>query len=172
MKLYELQDNLVAIDNILENNTNPETQEILESARADLLKEIDGKVENILAFMSDCKGRVEQLRAEEERIAKKRKSLENKVEYLKNMVYWFMKSNNQQKAEFGTWNCTVAKTAGKVVFDVAVDDFPLWLKQIEYSVNKTAVKERMVDGVLCVTNDEGDRIQLAHMEEGESLRIK
>ena len=57
-KLYELEEQLVRIDEILENNTNPETQEILESAKDELLQEINGKVENILNFIADCKGKV------------------------------------------------------------------------------------------------------------------
>ena len=172
MKLYDLQDQLVQIDNILEANTNEETQEILESARDEVLKAIDGKVENILEFMSDCKAKVEYLKNEEARIAKKRKTLENKVEYFKNMLMWFMKTNGQDKAEFGTWNVSVAKTPAKVVLDVEEDDLPAWFKKVSYTVDKTAIKEQMVNDKCFIQGIDGMPIQVAHIETGETVRIK
>lgn len=169
-KLYELQDQLVAIDNILESNTNPDTQDILESAREELLQAIDGKVENILNFMSDCKAKAEQLKAEEERLCKKRKALENKSEYLKNMIYWLMKSNNQQKAEYGTYSCTIARTTPKVIID---DEnlLPAQFIKTTISVDKVALKSAMTDGKYVVSFD-GVETQVAHTEENDCLRIK
>lgn len=170
MKLYELQDQLVAIDNILETNTDPESQEILESARNEIITAIDGKVENILNFMSDCKAKADQLKQEELRLATKRKALENKAEYLKNMIYYLMKINNLQKAEYGNWNCCIAKTAPKVIIDdeyLVPDQF---VKHI-YNIDKVALKNAMKDGKFVAIID-GKEIQVAHTEEGESLRIR
>ena len=172
MKLYELQEQLVAIDNILEQNTDEESKEILESAKDEIMQAIDGKVENILEFISDCKNRVAQLKEEEERLSRKRRTLENKTEYLKNMLVWFMKSNNKTKDSFGTWDITIAKTAGKVVFDLPEEDIPLTYKKVSYSVDKTLLKQNMVDGELVVALDDGTQVKVAHLEEGESLRIK
>lgn len=171
-RLYDLQDQLVQIDNILEENTNEETQEILESAREEVLKAIDGKIENILEFASDCKAKIEQLKKEEDRIAKKRKTLENKVEYFKNMLIWFMKTNGQDKAEFGTWNVSLSKTPEKVVLDVADDDLPAWLKRVTYTVDKTAIKQQMINGKCFVQGIDGMPIQVAHTETSETIRVK
>lgn len=171
-RLYDLQDQLMQIDNILADNTNEETQEILESAREEVLKAIDGKVENILEFMSDCKAKIEQLKNEENRIAKKRKTLENKAEYLKDMLMWFMKTNNQTKAEFGTWNVSVAKTPEKVVLDVSEEDLPDWFKRLTYTVDKVAIKDKMVNGKCCISGIDGMPIQIAHTESGETIRVK
>lgn len=171
-RLYDLQDQLVQIDNVLANNTNPETEEILESAKDELLKTIDGKIENILDYISDCKAKQEQLKAEEERLAKKRKTLENKTEYLKGMLMWFMKTNNQTKAEFGTWDVTVAKTAGKVVLDINEESLPSWCKKVTYTADKTVLKAQMIDGKAFIEGEDGQPLMIAHIEEGESLRIK
>lgn len=169
-KLYELQDQLVAIDNILETNTDPESQEILESARNEIIVAIDGKVENILNFMSDCKAKADQLKQEELRLATKRKALENKAEYLKNMIYYLMKTSNLQKAEYGTFSCTIARTAPKII----VDD-EQWLPQCciktVTTVDKTALKSYLLDGKYTTTVD-GQEILVAHTEEGECLRIR
>ena len=171
-RLYDLQDQLMQIDNILADNTNEETQEILESARDEVLKAIDGKIENILEFMSDCKAKVEQLKSEEIRIAKKRKTLENKAEYLKGMLMWFMKTNNQTKAEFGTWNVSVAKTPDKVVLDIDEASLPSWCKKITYTADKTVLKNQMIDGKAFIEGEDGKPLMIAHIESGETIRIK
>lgn len=170
MHLYELQTQLVSIDNILENNTDPETQQILESAKDEVLQAIDGKVENILNFISDCKGKAEQLKQEEDRLYKKRKSLENKTEYLKNLIYYVMKSNNLQKATYGTYDCTIAKSTPKIVIDDESLIPEQFIKTV-VSIDKMALKKEMKDGAYFITID-GKDIILAHEESTESLRIK
>lgn len=170
MKLYELQENLMNIDNIIETNTDPETMEILESARQQVLAEIDGKMENICEYLAELKNKIEYYKSEEKRIASKRKTLENRSEWLKNLMFGQMKATNQTKAEYGTYTLSIAKTPDKVI----VDD-EMWLPDtmctITRTPNKTAIKEAMVDGKLIVTVD-GHETQLAHTESGETIRIK
>lgn len=167
MHLYELQEQLVNIDNILENNTDPESQEILESAKEELLKQIDGKVENILDYISDCKAKADQLRLEVVRLTIKRTSLDKKVDYLKNLLIGYMKINNKKKESFGNWDITLAKTPDKVVLDACDDDFLPKYKRISWDIDKTLLKQDMVDGKLII-----DGKQLAHIENGETIRIK
>lgn len=166
-KLYELQDQLVAIDEILAKNTDEETQEILESAKDEIITAIDGKIENILNYIADCKAKADQLRVETVRLVAKRTSLDKKADYLKNMLMWYMKSIDKKKESFGNWDITIAKTAGKVVLDACDDDFPEKYKKYSWDIDKTALKNEMVDGQLII-----DGKKLAHIEQSDSLRIK
>ena len=172
-RLYELQDQLVQIDAILEQNTNEETQEILESAKDEVLQQIDGKIENILDYINDCKSRCDQLKENEQRLATKRKVLENKAEYLRNMLMWYMKTNNKTKESFGNWDIIIAKTAGKVVIDNEKLVPLSYLKQT-YTIDKDLLKTHMkeTDGRAVVFDEQGNPIVFAHIEKGESLRIK
>lgn len=170
-RLYELQDQLVAIDNILAENTDPDTNEILSTAKDEILNQIDGKVENILNYIADCKAKSDQLREEAARLSYKRGVLDKKAEYLRNMLLWFMKTNDKKKDSFGNWDVTVAKTAGRVVLDATDDKYPDQFKKLSWDIDKTALKEAMVDGKVTITKN-GQEIVLAHLEEGESLRIK
>ncbi|MBQ2397618.1 MAG: siphovirus Gp157 family protein [Bacteroidales bacterium] len=172
MKLYELQDQLVQIDAILEQNTNEETQEILESAKDEVLQQIDGKIENILDYINDCKSRCDQLKENEQRLAAKRKILENKAEYLRNMLMWYMETNNKTKESFGNWDITVAKTAGKVVLDINEESLPSWCKKQTWSVDKTVLKAQMIEGKAYIEGEDGNPLLIAHLEEGKSIRIK
>jgi hypothetical protein len=166
-KLYELQEQLVAIDNVLDAATDSETQEILESAKEELLKTIDGKIESILDYIADCKAKAEQLKVETVRLLTKKTSLEKKVDYLKNMLMGYMKANDKKKESFGTWDITVAKTPEKVVLDACDDDFPEEYKRFSWDIDKTAIKNHIVDGKLVINGK-----MLAHTESGETIRIK
>lgn len=170
--LYELQDQLVQIDNVLANNTNPETEEILESAKDELLKTIDGKIENILDYISDCKAKSEQLKVETVRLLAKKTSLEKKADYLKSILIWYMKTNDKTKESFGTWDIAIAKTAGKVVLDIDEASLPTWCKKVTYTADKTVLKAQMIDGKAFIEGEDGKPLMIAHIEEGESLRIK
>ena len=65
MRLYEIQEQLAQIDAILENNTDAETQEILESAKQEVLAAAGEKIESILDFVADLKARAAFLKDEE-----------------------------------------------------------------------------------------------------------
>jgi len=170
--LYELNDQLMAIDNILDGNTDSETNEILESAREEILKAIDDKCENILEYQSDLKAKIEQLEQEEKRIHAKKKVLENRVKYLQQMLIWYMKSHDKTKMSCGTYDLTLGKGSGKVVMDIDEEKVPVYLKYVKYTLNKTAIKDAMVNGVCLVADEEGNPLQIAHMETSETLRIK
>ena len=169
--LYELTDQLKAIDDILDNSTDAETSEILESAKEEILAAIDNKCEHILAYQSDLKAKIEQLKQEELRIHAKKKVLENRVEYLRQMLIWYMKTNNKTKMSCGTYDLTLGESAGKVVLDVPEEQIPAYLKRVTYTVDKTALKNTMINDCLYVA-DGDDLVLLAHLEPTPILRIK
>ena len=172
--LWDMNQQMMAIDSLLSENTDPETQEILESAKDQLCQDIEGKMENILGYIAECKSRVEYYKTEEERIASKRKGIENRIDWLKGLVYGQMKLTNRQKAEYGTYNVSVVKTPDKVVLtDDAAELLPDDLCRITRLPNKTAIKEKMgEDGVYKVSID-GRDIVLATIESGnETIRIR
>lgn len=167
MKLYELQDILVNIDNVIATSTDEETGVIMEEAKQKVLDEVAGKMENICEYIADCKGKIDQLKAEQERIYNKRKTLENRVEWLKNCLLMSqMKFEQKTKAEYGTWTISVAKTPEKVVVaneDLIPDDLCTFKREI----NKTAIKGAMTDGRLVI-----DGMTVANLQSGETIRIK
>lgn len=170
--LYELNEQLRAIDTLLAENEDSETLEILESAKEELNKDIDNKIETICQYMTDCDGKVESLKGEIARLQKKVKSLSNKKEFLKTVVQNHLIENNIQKADYGTYTLSLAKTAGKVILtDDAEKLLPDNLCTITRTPNKTAIKEQMVDGKYTI-NIDGNEVELAKLEIGTSLRIK
>lgn len=171
MNLYEMDEQLKAIDCVLAENEDPETQEILESAKDALLKDIDAKMESILQYKADCDGKVMQLKAEIDRLQKKVKSLNKKSDFLKNLCYTHLIDAGKQKAEYGTWTLSIAKKPASVQLTEDADALlPDCYCTITRTPNKTAIKNAMTDGELFV--QVGDKkITLATLEQGTTIRI-
>ena len=174
MRLYEMTEQLLVIDSILSDSIDGETNEILESAREQLMSDINIKMENILEYIANCKSRVDYLKSEEARIANKRKSIEKRIDWLKGMVMGQMKASGLQKEEYGTYTVSIAKTPAKVVLTEDGEQFlPDEYCTLTRTPNKTIIKEAMGgDKELRIAFD-GRELVLARLDEsGESLRIK
>ena len=131
-------------------------------------------MENILAYISECKARVDYLKKEEDRIAVKRRGIEKRIDWLRDMVFGQMKSTNRQKAEYGTWNVTVCKMPDKIVLtDEAEQWLPDNLCKITRIPSKSAIKEAMGDSKELKVVVDGREIVVANIESGnETVRIK
>ena len=172
--LFELNEQMLALDKILSENTDPETNEILESAKEQLGKDIEDKMENILGYMAECKARVEYLKGEENRIADKRKGIEKRIDWLKGMVFGQMKLNNRQKAEYGSWNVSIAKCPDSIVLtDEAEQWLPDSLCRISRLPDKKAIKDAMAGSTELKISVDGREIVVANLETGkETVRIR
>lgn len=174
MKLYEMDEQLVAIDNLLSESTDAETNEILESAKEQLLVDIDNKLESILHYVSRCNSMAGYYRDEVARLDAKRKTLEKRSEYLKGMVLNHLIGRGVKTAEFGNFNVSVAKKPARVVM---TDDWEQWLPDEYCSVsrvpNKTAIKTAMQGEKQLTIDVDGRQIVVAYLDDsGESLRIR
>lgn len=170
--LYDMDEQMKAIDAVLAANEDPETEEILENAKTALQQDIENKMESILKYKADCDGKIDTIKNEIARLQKKAASLAKKSEFLKNLCYEHMITTQRQKADYGTWTLTIAKTPAKVVLtDDAAALMPDQYMNIVKTPNKTAIKEAMTDGKLFV--EIGDKkITLATLETGTTIRIK
>lgn len=172
MTLYELDYNLRQIDSLLTASQNPETLEILDDAKKVLLHDIEEKAVDILTYLGDCKARAKHLKDEAARIDKKAKALERRAEFLKGLIKQHLQATNQDKATYGTYDVTLAKTPDRVVIDQGEEQWlPDDLCTVTRTPDKAAIKERMVDGKLTAVVD-GKEITLAHLESDETIRIK
>lgn len=171
--LWEMNQQMLAIDNLLNENTDPETLEILEGAKAQLSDDIESKMENILGYISECKSRVAYYKAEEMRLAAKRRALEKRIDWLRDMVFGQLKSTGRKKAEYGSWNVSIAKSPDRViVMDDALEYLPDDMCVISRAPNKTAIKDKISDDGSYSVEIDGKRVVLATLETGrEMLRI-
>lgn len=104
MKLYE-------IDQEIEKCFDDETGEVLDEKRLDALTmERDKKIENVVLYIKDLRADADALKKEEQTLAQRRKTAENKAESLKNWLFMALEGN-----KFKTPRCAVSYRHSRAV---------------------------------------------------------
>ena len=146
-----------------------ETGEILDIEKLDALQmEREAKLEGVALWVKDLKAEAEAVKAEADKLTARKKSLENKIDGLKQ---WLLYALNGEK--LNTPRCKVYQThSQKVVIDdeKALVDMLMtspfgekFLRVKEPEIDKNALKDSMKQGY---------EYEFAHLEETESVVIK
>ncbi len=106
MNLYELTGQYLELQAMIDEGVPFEQLE-------DSLKEIDADLEekagNILYLINNAQGDIEKIKAEESRLAEKRKGAEKTIERLKEYLVENMQAQNKKKIDNGVINCSIIK---------------------------------------------------------------
>ena len=162
--IYELTQDYLRL---LEMAEDPELDpEVIADTFEGIEGELEIKAENYAKVMKNLEGDIAALKAEEERLAKKRKAIENNIKRMKGTLQEAMELTGKTKFKTDLFSFGIQKNAPSVVIDAAdIRDIPEdYLKFKEPEVDKTAIKNAINAGV----NFEG----LAHLEVSQSLRIR
>lgn len=156
MQLYELAEmylNLKDMD-IEEGDLN--------SALENIDDEIETKAENIAKVLRDFDGDIEALKSEEERLAKKRKAIENRQKQLKEYLQNAMLVLGKRKFKTDLFSFNIQKNAPSLkILDES--KIPEDYYKIEKKLNKNDLKEAVKNGLF---EDAAELVQT------ESLRIR
>ena len=156
MQLYELTEmylNLKDMD-IEEGDLN--------SALENIDDEIETKADNIAKVLRDFDGDIEALKSEEERLAKKRKAIENRQKQLKEYLQNAMLVLDKRKFKTELFSFNIQRNAPslKILDESKIpDDY----YKIEKKLNKNDLKEAVKNGLF---EDAAELVQT------ESLRIR
>ena len=103
----------------------------------------DEKVENIACFIKNLTSDIAAFKAEEDQLAKRRKSTERKVEYLKRLLL-----DNMDGQKFSTTRCAVSFKRSIAVQVDDVEHIPAELLRVKTTIepNKTAIKDALKAG--------------------------
>ena len=160
---------LYEIDAAILAAVDQETGEILDVEKLDALQmEREAKLEGVALWVKDLKAEAEAMKAEADKLTARKKSLENKIDGLKQ---WLLYALNGEKLK--TARCNVYQThSQKVVIDdekALIDMFMTspfgekFLRVKDPEIDKTALKDSMKQGY---------EYEFAHLEETESVVIK
>ena len=139
--------NIYQIKQEIENfnfEIDEETGEFLNALAWDELNmAYEEKVENIACYIKNLASDVLAFKAEEESIAKRRRSMEKKIDYLKKLL-----SNNMGGEKFSTAKCAVSFRRSETVDveDVALLPAELLRVKTTYEADKTAIKAAIKAG--------------------------
>ena len=144
-RLYQIAERYRALEALLEDEFVDSS--MLMDALSQVDDEFNEKVKNITHLLKDTEYHCNYLKLEEDRINKKRKSLEKKIDNLKIYIDANMKLRGTKKVDVGTFTITVRKNPPKVEV-VEFNDIPTrFIKsKTEYSVDRKGILEAIKSG--------------------------
>ena len=165
MTLYELTSEYTELLAMLED---PEMDEqVIADTLEGLSDEIEAKADGYARVIKQMDADSKAIKAEEERLYNRRKSLENRISYLKNRLQYAMELTGSTKIKTELFNIGIQKNPAKVVIDDPTKIPEGFLIPQDPKVDTAAIKESLK------SEDEAPIWNgIAHLEQGESLRIR
>lgn len=161
MKLYELTQNYLNLQELLENEEIP--KEMVTEALDNVGEELEAKAENIAKLIKTLEVDITGYKAEELRLALKRKSLENRVKSLKEYLDNAMKITGKTKFKGQLFSFSIQKNPPSVnVVDEKLIPEEYFIPQ-EPALDKKRLLTDMKNGI---------EVQGAEIKQTESLRIR
>lgn len=160
MKLYELTQNYINLQDLLEDETI--SQDLIEKAMKEVSEDIEEKAENYAAIMKNLEAEAEALEKEEKRLAARKSSLRNRNKILKDNLENSMKATGKTKFKTRLFSFNIAKNPPSL--DIA-DEELIPDKYIVYT--KSTAKKTMIDDL-----KQGVVIKGVKLKQTESLRIR
>lgn len=165
--LYDLTGDYAKFAEYMEQvELEPEMQEALEDALNNLGEDIEIKLENYAKIIKNFESDIAGLKAEEERLAKKRKAMENSIKNMKQRMTEAMIQTGKVDIKGELFKFKVQANPPAVVMDVNyIEDVPeKYLIAQDPKIDRKKLAEDLKAGVEL----EG----VAHLEASASVRIR
>ena len=162
--IYELTNDIQLLWNLMEEDGLDDEMLLgaFDCAKEDLAEKLEGYCKFIKNLESDIAG----LKAEEERLYKRRKTMENTIDRCKEAMKYALNTVGEKKIPCGTFTVSVQNSTPSVVLDEQyIENVPeKYLIQQEPKIDKKLIKADIEQGV--------DLEGIAHLETNTSLRIR
>ncbi len=165
--LREISGNYLELSNML---LDDEIDQELIQAIVDTIQAVNGefelKAENYAKILANLDDDIQNSKKEEQRLSARRKVLENRHKWLKDILYTSMKSTGKTDFSSGSYRFKICKNGGKLPIELNVDlsDLPDDLVTITRKPNNDAIRFYI--------QTTGDVTYARFGERGENLRIK
>lgn len=159
--LYELSGQYEYLLNCLYDEAYDE--ETLLDTLEGIEGEIETKADGYAKMMQVLSGDAEKLKEEEERLRARRKCLESRREWLKSQLYQAMKRTGKMKFKTLLFSFGIQKNPPSVVVDFPDQVPEAYRIYPEPVIDKARIKAGL---------NAGQDLPFAHLEQGESLRIR
>lgn len=161
--IYDLTGSFQTLWNLMEEGTLDD--EILQEVFENTTEELSIKLEGYCKFIKNLESDIAGLKAEEERLAARRKTMENTIKRSKEAMQRAMNVAGEKKLPCGSFTVSLQKSPASVVLDITDTSEvpPRYMRYPEPEVDKAKIKEELSNGV---------ELSFAHLESKESLRIR
>lgn len=162
--IYELKQEFDTLWTILEDELADE--EAITDAFQVATEDLADKLENCCKYIKNTEAEIAGLKAEEERLYARRKTKENAIKRLKELMKMAMNAAGEKKLVCGTFTTSLQDNAPSVVLDESyIENIPQeYLRIKEPEVDR----KKMLEDLKAGKNLEG----LAHLEVTSSIRIR
>ncbi len=171
--LWEIDANMIALDEILEENggeiSDPQVEAILDEWFAECKSDLNNKVDGYVGFIAELTARAEVRKAEADRLAFRAKVDNNLKNSLKERLKLFLEAKAMKKLETKRYKVTVAGNGGKLPLQLSPkmqehpENLPAVYQKIQISPNTDAIRTDL---------EAGKPIDFASLgERGTHLRI-
>lgn len=161
MKLYELAENYLNLQELLENEEID--QELIVNALDEVGGELEDKAENIAKLIKTLEVDINGYKTEEKRLTDKRKSLENRVKSLKEYLDSAMKITGKTKFKGQLFSFNIQKNTPSVnILDDELIPEKYFIEQVPVLDKKSLLADLK----------NGEEISGAEIKQTESLRIR
>lgn len=161
--LYDLTGQWLELYNMADDPDMQEEFELWFDTMEGLEGEIEDKADGYAMVMKDLDGQVAAIKKEEERLAARRRTIENRVEYMKSKLQEMMTVTGKTKFKTPLFSFGIQKNPASVVID---DESKVpagyWIPQ-QPKLDKASLKDWLKEGNEC---------EWAHLAQSESLRIR
>lgn len=164
MTLYELTADYMRL---LELAEDPDVDpEVIADTLEGLGGEIEDKADSYATVIATLQSDYDMLLEESGRLLKRRSALSDNIEKIKETLQKAMVATGKTRFRTAKFSFSVQKNPASVVMDTDdVERIPVkYLVPQEPKVNKTQIKQDLKNGI--------ELPGIAHLEQGESLRIK
>lgn len=148
MTLYDIDSRIKAIiDGLYDSvDENGEVGEVDFTELEQLQEDRKTKLENIALYIKNTEAEAKAIKAEEEKLAKRRKSLENKAERLRNLMITSMQASKEPMLETARCKAKLKDNEQTEILDL--DSIPEeYIKvKVDRSADKTAIKKAIKAG--------------------------
>ena len=162
--IYELTGSFQTLWNLMEEGVLEDDilQEVFENTTEELAIKLEGYCKFIKNLESDIAG----LKEEEKRLSARRKTMENTVERAKEAMKVAMNTAGEKKMPCGTFTVSVQANPPSCVIDCSISEIPgRYLIPQEPKIDKKQMLEDL-------KSEDSSLKGVAHIEQGESLRIR
>lgn len=162
--IYELKSGYIELMMMAEDG------EVDEQALHDTMEALEGEIEDkadgCAMIMKELDAKAEIIDKEIKRLQERKKSLENRSDWIKKSLQELMILSGKTKFKTTLFTFSIAKNPAAVRLDTEdASIIPFrFLKYVEPIIDKTAIKDALKNGE--------DLTGIAHLEQTESLRIK
>jgi hypothetical protein len=157
---------MVALDDLIQecggNMEDPKIEEAISTWISEMQDDLDNKVDNYAAFITELKARSATRKAEADRLAARAKTDSNTATFLANRLKVALIELGIKKLETDRYRVSVAGNGGKQPLDIHGEVTKEFTKTVEL-VDRTAIREALESGKeldFAILQERGNRLSI------------